>query len=74
MKVILACRVFSHSVASALKLYLSKCLLPSAVADTADFIENCERKCFDRSSCYQLHPHDFLNPERCQRNGFHSFF
>ena len=40
-----------------------------------DFIENCERKCPDSSSCHhQLHTHDFLNPERCQRNGFHGLF
>ena len=38
-----------------------------------DFIENCERNCRDSNSCYQLHSHDFLNHERCHRNGFHSF-
>ncbi|KAL8614765.1 hypothetical protein ACOMHN_017746 [Nucella lapillus] len=39
MKVILACQIFSHSVAAALKLYVSKSLMSEAALQTACFVE-----------------------------------
>eukprot|EP00745_Piridium_sociabile_P001644 TRINITY_DN11012_c0_g1_i1.p1 TRINITY_DN11012_c0_g1~~TRINITY_DN11012_c0_g1_i1.p1 ORF type:complete len:747 (+),score=148.19 TRINITY_DN11012_c0_g1_i1:561-2801(+) len=39
MKVLLACQIFSHSVAAALKLYVSNKKLPVAALETACFVE-----------------------------------
>ncbi|KAL8602678.1 hypothetical protein ACOMHN_058631 [Nucella lapillus] len=39
MKVILACQIFSHLVAAALKLYVSKSLMSEAALQTACFVE-----------------------------------
>ncbi|KAK7088797.1 hypothetical protein V1264_022670 [Littorina saxatilis] len=39
MKVLLACQIFSHSVAAALKLYVSKKKLPVEALETACFVE-----------------------------------
>lgn len=39
MKVILACQVFSHSVASAIKLLVDRSLMDAEALDTAAFVE-----------------------------------
>ena len=39
MKVILACQIFSHSVAAAIRFYIKHSQLPDDAAETADFID-----------------------------------